>query len=306
MKNIGEVHQAFLPKGFLGAVNDNPYKLDVAKAKELLAKAGLPDGFTVTMDVRNDAADHRHRRGGPADAGAGRHQRRDHSRRRQADADQVPRPPARHLYRRLGPGLSGPAHQRADLRLQPGQRRRGASKTLAWRNAWDIPELAEQIDAAILEQDTAKRAALYEAMQKTVMETSPFVTMFQQTEVAALRAQREGLRARAVLRQQPRDGDQQGVSLAATQSERDRRRRARPRSPPLRLGGRALRPDDRDHASSACSRSPSSSAASCRSILCWPSSATARRSSVYRPRPRGARPRPAALAAVLDLSAPRC
>ena len=120
MKNLGEVHQAFLPKGFLGAVNDNPYKLDVAKAKELLAKAGLPDGFSVTMDVRIDAADHRHRRGGPADARAGRHQRRDHSRRRQADADQVPRPPARHLYRRLGAGLSGPAHQRADLRLQPG------------------------------------------------------------------------------------------------------------------------------------------------------------------------------------------
>src|SRR5918997_3428221 len=33
MKNKGEVHQAFLPKGFLGAINDNPYKLDVAKAK---------------------------------------------------------------------------------------------------------------------------------------------------------------------------------------------------------------------------------------------------------------------------------
>ena len=61
MKNLGEVHQAFLPKGFLGAVNDNPYKLDVAKAKELLAKAGLPDGFSVTMDVRNTPADHRHR-----------------------------------------------------------------------------------------------------------------------------------------------------------------------------------------------------------------------------------------------------
>ncbi|TGR60008.1 ABC transporter substrate-binding protein, partial [bacterium M00.F.Ca.ET.194.01.1.1] len=32
--------------------DDNPFKLDVAKAKELLAKAGLPDGFKVTMDVR--------------------------------------------------------------------------------------------------------------------------------------------------------------------------------------------------------------------------------------------------------------
>jgi peptide/nickel transport system substrate-binding protein len=41
MKNKGTVHQAFLPDGFLGAVNDNPYKLDVAKAKELLGQAGL-------------------------------------------------------------------------------------------------------------------------------------------------------------------------------------------------------------------------------------------------------------------------
>ena len=53
IKGIGEIHQTFLPKGVLGALDDNPYKLDVAKAKELLAKAGLPDGFTVTMDVRN-------------------------------------------------------------------------------------------------------------------------------------------------------------------------------------------------------------------------------------------------------------
>ena len=52
MKHKGEVHQAFLPKGFLGAVTTIPYKLDVAKAKELLAKAGLQDGFTVTMDTR--------------------------------------------------------------------------------------------------------------------------------------------------------------------------------------------------------------------------------------------------------------
>ena len=53
IKGIGEIHQNFLPKGVLGAVDDNPYKLDVAKAKELLEKAGLKDGFSVTMDVRN-------------------------------------------------------------------------------------------------------------------------------------------------------------------------------------------------------------------------------------------------------------
>ena len=53
MKNKGQNHQAFLPKGFLGASSETPYKLDVAKAKELLAKAGLPNGFSVTMDTRS-------------------------------------------------------------------------------------------------------------------------------------------------------------------------------------------------------------------------------------------------------------
>ena len=35
----------FLPIGLLGASKDNPYELDVAKAKALLAKAGVPNGF---------------------------------------------------------------------------------------------------------------------------------------------------------------------------------------------------------------------------------------------------------------------
>ena len=54
IKGIGEIHQTFLPKGVLGELDENPYKLDVDKAKELLEKAGLKDGFTVTMDVRNN------------------------------------------------------------------------------------------------------------------------------------------------------------------------------------------------------------------------------------------------------------
>jgi len=53
LKGIGEIHQTFLPKGQLGALDEKPYKLDVAKAKELLAKAGLKDGFSVTIDVRH-------------------------------------------------------------------------------------------------------------------------------------------------------------------------------------------------------------------------------------------------------------
>ncbi|MDI6838557.1 MAG: ABC transporter substrate-binding protein, partial [Rhizobiaceae bacterium] len=38
IKGIGQIHQTFLPAGQLGALDDKPYTLDVAKAKELLAK----------------------------------------------------------------------------------------------------------------------------------------------------------------------------------------------------------------------------------------------------------------------------
>ncbi|TIU59389.1 MAG: ABC transporter substrate-binding protein, partial [Mesorhizobium sp.] len=34
-------------------------------------------------------------------------------------------------------------------------------KTLAWRNAWDIPDLTKQTEAALLEKDSAKRADMY-------------------------------------------------------------------------------------------------------------------------------------------------
>ena len=53
LKGKAQVHQSFLPKGFLGAIDDAPYKFDLAKGKEMLAKAGLPDGFKVTMTARN-------------------------------------------------------------------------------------------------------------------------------------------------------------------------------------------------------------------------------------------------------------
>ncbi|MDY6964330.1 MAG: ABC transporter substrate-binding protein, partial [Pseudomonadota bacterium] len=67
-----------------------------------------------------------------------------------------------------------------------------AAKPLAWRNAWDIPELTQQTAAALLERDETKRADMYKDLQQQVLETGPFVIVFQQTEVAAHRANVEG------------------------------------------------------------------------------------------------------------------
>ncbi|MEO8882211.1 MAG: ABC transporter substrate-binding protein, partial [Devosia sp.] len=45
LKGADQVHQSFWASGFWASYDENPYKLDVAKAKELLKEAGYPDGF---------------------------------------------------------------------------------------------------------------------------------------------------------------------------------------------------------------------------------------------------------------------
>jgi peptide/nickel transport system substrate-binding protein len=194
MRDIGVVHQNFLPLGLLGAVKDNPYRLDVDKARALLAKAGLPNGFKVTMDVRTvqpvqgiaEAVQQTARRAGieieiiPGDGKQTltRYRARTHD-----------------LYiGNWGADYWDP-HTNADtFARNPDNADDAKSKTLAWRNAWAIPELTRQADAAVLERDAAKRAAAYAAIQAEFRRSSPFVMLFQQTEVAALRAGVDGFR----------------------------------------------------------------------------------------------------------------
>jgi peptide/nickel transport system substrate-binding protein len=184
IKGIGSIHQTFLPSGQLGALEDKPYKLDVAKAKELLAKAGLADGFTVTMDVRNTQpvtgiAENVQQTLAQAGIkleiipGDGK-QTLTKYRARQHDI----------YIGQWGSDYFDPNSNAETFTFNPDNSDEGTNKTLAWRNAWDPKELSANTAAALLEKDTAKRAAIYEDLQKQVLATGPFVVIFQQTEIA--------------------------------------------------------------------------------------------------------------------------
>jgi peptide/nickel transport system substrate-binding protein len=188
IKGIGEIHQTFLPKGVLGELDENPYKLDVAKAKELLAKAGLADGFSVTMDVRNTQpvtgiAESFQQTLGQAGVkleilpGDGK-QTLTKYRARTHDM----------YIGQWGQDYFDPNSNAETFTTNPDNSDEGKNKTLAWRNAWDVPELTEETKAALLEKDNAKRAEMYQSLQKSVLEKGPFVIIFQQTEVAGYRA----------------------------------------------------------------------------------------------------------------------
>jgi len=194
IKNIGVIHQNFLPQGLLGASTDRPYKLDVAKAKALLAKAGVPNGFKVTVDMRTvqpvqgltEAYQQTLKLAGieleilPGDGKQTltKYRARTHD-----------------IYvGQWGADYWDP-HTNADTFARNADNGDDAkSKPLAWRNAWNIPELTKKSDAAALERDGAKRARMYQEIQADFRKNSPFVMLYQQTEVAAYRSNVGGLK----------------------------------------------------------------------------------------------------------------
>ena len=188
IKNIGVVHQNFLPVGLLGASTVNPYKLDVDKAKALLVKAGLPNGFKVTIDMRTTQ---------PVQGVTENFQQT--AKRAGIDIEILPGDGKQTLtkYRARqhdmyigswGADYWDP-HTNADtFARNPDNSDNPKSKPLAWRNAWDIPDLTKQADAAALERDGKKRKDIYEKMQADFRKSSPFVMIYQQTEVAAFRS----------------------------------------------------------------------------------------------------------------------
>ncbi len=194
IKNIGVVHQNFLPVGLLGASKDKPYKLDVPKARALLAKAGVGSGFKVTIDMRTvqpvqgitEAMQQTFKQAGieleilPGDGKQTltKYRARTHD-----------------IYIGSWGADYWDPHTNADtFSRNPNNADDAKSKPLAWRNAWDIPELTKLADAAALERDGAKRAKMYQDLQAEFRKSSPFVMLYQQTEVAAYRKNVTGLK----------------------------------------------------------------------------------------------------------------
>lgn len=194
IKGIGEIHQTFLAKGVLGELDQNPFKLDVAKAKELLEKAGLKDGLSVTMDVRNTQpvtaiAESIQQTAGEAGIkieiipGDGK-QTLTKYRARNHDI----------YIGQWGQDYFDPNSNAQTFASNTDNSDEGKNKTLAWRNAWDVPELTKETEAALLEKDADKRAEMYRHLQQEVLDTSPFAIIYQQTEVAGLRSNLKGFK----------------------------------------------------------------------------------------------------------------
>ncbi len=189
------VHQAFLPQGFLGAIDDKPYSLDVEKAKALLKEAGVED-LEIQIFVRNDqdrlemaqsfqntlaqAGIKAEIRTGTGKEILGEYRSRNHD-----------------IYLGAwGPDYSDP-HTNADTFAKNPDNSPEAQLTgvLAWRNAYPAAKETPMTNAAVLERDTEKRRAMYEEIQRIHQMNSPFAPMFQLIEQVASRNNVEGFNA---------------------------------------------------------------------------------------------------------------
>jgi peptide/nickel transport system substrate-binding protein len=188
------INQSFLAAGVPDAVEDAPYKFDVAKGKALLAEAGYPDGFPITFDAvasspYSDIA--QSLQGSFGKAGIKVDLRiaditQVLSRYRQRQQDMIvfvkaldyndPNALADFFTRNDDDGMTNP------------------NRNAAWRNHWLIPELTQRTTDATSELDPAKRRAIYEDLQRTVMTHSPLIMAFQQIDTAVTRAGVTGYR----------------------------------------------------------------------------------------------------------------
>lgn len=187
LKGQMQIHQAFWPSGFPGALDDNPFSYDPAKAKQILADAGVKTPIKVTLDVINstpftDMA--QSLQAGFAEAGIEfeilpgtgsqvitKYRARTHQ--------------AMLLY--WGPDFMDPDSNAGAFAFNEDNSDGHYQSTTTWRNAWAVPtEMNAETKAAKAEADPAKRNQMYVDLQKKVQAKSPIVIMFQAATQVAL------------------------------------------------------------------------------------------------------------------------
>ncbi|MEM9429651.1 MAG: ABC transporter substrate-binding protein [Pseudomonadota bacterium] len=182
MRNLAVSRQSFVPIGAFGAMEEDtePYFLDVERAKALIAEAGYPDGFEVTMQVPTrfpypDIA--QHIQANAAAAGitinlepleysvvTQRERARDHDIALKGWGAGYPDANAMATRHAWNPDNS----DEANLTMSP-----------AWRTGYDTGALSEMVQAARAEIDAEKRLAMYAEMQDEVLRSSPIIYIFQ-------------------------------------------------------------------------------------------------------------------------------
>jgi peptide/nickel transport system substrate-binding protein len=185
--NTYVTQQAFLPTGLPAALTDQPFHKDVAKARALMAEAGLAGGFSVTLDHRNNAPFTDIAQALQADLAAiGIKVTLIAAENKQV----ITKTRARQHQLAMsawGSDYFDPNSNAETFCVNPDNADNARNRTLAWRSSWQDKELSDRTAANVKQQDPEKRIAEYIAIQRLHQQRSPFAMLLQQVEVAAMR-----------------------------------------------------------------------------------------------------------------------
>ena len=186
LKGQFKTHQNFLPEGYLGASDENPWSLDVEKAKQILAEAGITSGTvkTAVRDITEYVNVAQTLQSSMAQAGL------------TLEIQQMTGAQVLDAYRarsvpifigEWGPDYADPNTNASTFAYNPNNADDAGLSQLAWRNAWAVPdEMNQATVAATLEGDTDKRVQMYLDIQQQYRDIAPIIPMFQRIEQAGM------------------------------------------------------------------------------------------------------------------------
>ncbi len=185
--DIYKTHQAFLPEGFPGALDENPFHKDVDKAKGLMKQAGMEKGFTVTLDHQSAAPFSDVAQAVQADLAAiGIQVQLLAGEFRQVITKTRARQHQMAMLR-WGSDYFDPHSNAQTFCMNEDNGDAATNRTVAWRSKWQDKDLTGRAQDAVKETDADKRVAEYQQLEKDFMQRAPFVIFQQQVGVAAMR-----------------------------------------------------------------------------------------------------------------------
>jgi peptide/nickel transport system substrate-binding protein len=181
----GKIVQEIIPDGFLGYTGETPFKQDIAKAKELLAKAGVAEGTEIQLTVGSGIAT-----GGLEIATLAAKLQSDIEKTGlKVNIQQIQSSELLNLYRAQKLQMVmlswGPDYPDPHTNANPFTNYE--AKSIAWRNGWQSPEIAKLTLDASLAPDTAKRAELYKQMAERLFHEGPYAVLYQPTRTYGVR-----------------------------------------------------------------------------------------------------------------------
>jgi len=186
----GNTVQEIIPAGLFGHTGENPFKQDIAKAKDLIAKAGVKEGTEVELLI-------------PAGFAPGGVEWATLAAKLQSDIQQIglkinikqiQQSELLNIYRAQKGQMVminwGPDFPDPDGNVTPFTNY--DAKSIAWRNGWEAPDIAKLSQQAALEQDNTKRADLYKQLTERVLHEGPYLVLYQPTRLFGVRKNIKG------------------------------------------------------------------------------------------------------------------